>query len=119
MAQVAERQRQIRVGPLSTVGNVIVELARVYRHARHGQLDTLDGSRLVNVLTAMRQTMQEEEFERRIRALEEHDAAKIGGPTSATGRAAAMDNGANGHDDVRIGSPSVPDHGNRREGRQP
>ena len=119
MAQVAERQRQIRVGPLSTVGNVIVELARVYRHARHGQIDTLDASRLAGILTQIRQALEEQEFERRIRALEEHDAAKIGGPTSATGRAAAMDNGANGHDDVRIGSPSVPDHGNRREGRRP
>ncbi len=109
MAQVAERQRQIRVGPLSTVGNVIVELARVYRHARHGQIDTLDASRLAGILTQIRHALEEQEFERRIRALEEHDAANIGGPFSATGTAAAMDNGANGHDDVRIGSPSGPD----------
>ncbi len=68
---MAEMKTQIRVGRLDTIGGVVTEMARVYRNMRRGQLDTLDGSRLVNVLTAMRQAMQEEEFERRIRALED------------------------------------------------
>jgi hypothetical protein len=116
---VAKDQSKIRIGRLDTIGCVITELGRVYRQMRRGQLDTLDGSRLVNVLTAMRQAMQEEEFERRIRALEEHDATNDRDATVTAGAPAPLGNGANGHDDVRIGSPSGPDHGNRREGRRP
>ncbi len=119
MVQVIEEKKGIRIGRLDSVGRVIGEMGRVYRHMRRGEVDTLDGSRLVNVLTAMRQAMQEEEFERRIRALEEHDATNARDATVTAGAPAPLGNGANGHDDVRIGSPSGPDHGNRREGRRP
>ena len=107
-------KRGVQIGRLDTVGAIISEMGRVYRVMRREQLDTLDGSRLINALTQIRHALEEQEFERRIRALEEHDAANIGGPTSATGATAPLGNGANGHASARAGTPVGPDPVHRR-----
>ena len=53
-----------------TVGEVLGELARVYRDARRGQLDTLDASRLASILNTLRQTLESHDLENRIKRLE-------------------------------------------------
>ena len=50
---MAERQRNVRIGHLDTVGGVVVEMGRVYRQARRGDIDTMDAGRLVYMLTQM------------------------------------------------------------------
>ncbi len=59
-----------RIGRLNTVGGVVGEMARVYRQARRGELDTVDGSRLVNMLREIRVALEMSELERRLEALE-------------------------------------------------
>ena len=62
---------QIRIGRrLNTIGGCISEMARVYRHCRRGELDTLDGTRLVNMLREIRVALEMGELERRLEALE-------------------------------------------------
>ena len=41
---------KIRIGTLVTSGDVKTEIARVYRQARRGQLDTSEGTKLVYML---------------------------------------------------------------------
>jgi hypothetical protein len=55
---------------LDTIGGVITEMGRVYRQMRRQQLDSLEGSRLVNALTALRQALEMGDLERRMEALE-------------------------------------------------
>lgn len=59
-----------RIGKLNTIGGVVTEMGRVYRQMRREELDTLDGSRLVNVLAEIRKSLELGEQERRIAALE-------------------------------------------------
>lgn len=61
---------EIRIGKMADIGGVITEMGRVYRQMRRGDLDTLDGKRLVDVLTAIRQAMEVQDVEARLRALE-------------------------------------------------
>ena len=67
---MTEKSRKVRVGPLNTLGGVIGEMGRVYRQMRRDELNTLDGARLVNVLTQIRMAMEAKDMERRIEALE-------------------------------------------------
>lgn len=62
---------EIRIGKMADIGGVITEMGRVYRQMRRGDLDTLDGKRLVDVLTAIRQSMEVKDVEARLRALED------------------------------------------------
>lgn len=48
-------------------------MGRVYRQMRRAELDTLDGKRLVDVLTAIRQSMEIKDIEARLKALEGRD----------------------------------------------
>ena len=50
---MTEPERKVRIGPLDTVGGVVVEMGRVYRQARRGDIDTVDAGRLVYMLTQM------------------------------------------------------------------
>jgi len=65
-----ERTRRIRIGRLTTVGQVAAELGRLYRHARWGEIAVADASRLATILTAMRQCLEASELERRIGEME-------------------------------------------------
>ena len=49
---------------------MITELGSVYRDARRENLDTLDASRLASILTALRQSIEVNDIEERLIALE-------------------------------------------------
>jgi len=61
---------KIRVGPLVTSGDVKTEIARVYRQARRGQLDTSEGTRLVYMLRVLLTAIETTDVERRLDVLE-------------------------------------------------
>jgi hypothetical protein len=65
-----ETKRRIRVGRLTTVGQVAAELGRLYRHARWGEIPVGDASRLATILAAMRQCLESSELESRIAQME-------------------------------------------------
>ena len=65
-----ERTRRIRIGRLTTVGQVASELGRLYRQARRGDVPVTDASRLATILAAMRQCLEASELERRIGEME-------------------------------------------------
>jgi hypothetical protein len=75
-----ERTRGIRIGRLTTVGQVAAELGRLYRQARRGDVAVADASRLATILAAMRTCLEASELERRIAEME---AALV--PANATG----------------------------------
>jgi hypothetical protein len=57
-----ERERRIRIGRLTTVGQVAAELGRLYRHARWGEIPVADASRLATILGIMRQCLESSEL---------------------------------------------------------
>ena len=63
-------KRKIRIGPLTTVGQVAGELGRLYRQARRGDVAVADASRLATILAAMRQCLEASELERPIAEME-------------------------------------------------
>ena len=65
-----ERMRRIRIGRLTTVGQVAAELGRLYRQARRGDVAVADASRLATILAAMRTCLEASELERRIAEME-------------------------------------------------
>lgn len=67
------KKAETRIGKIADIGGVITEMGRVYRQMRRAELDTLDGKRLVDVLTAIRQSMEIKDIEARLKALEGRD----------------------------------------------
>ena len=65
-----ERTRRIRIGRLTTVGQVAAELGRLYRQARRGEVAVADASRLATILAVMRQCLEVSEVESRIADME-------------------------------------------------
>ena len=63
-------KRKMRIGRLTTVGQVAGELARLYRQARRGDVPVTDASRLATILAAMRQCLEASELARRIGEME-------------------------------------------------
>jgi hypothetical protein len=63
-------KRKVRIGRLTTVGQVAGELGRLYRQARRGDVAVADASRLATILAAMRQCLEASELERRIGEME-------------------------------------------------
>jgi len=60
-----------RRGPvLETVTGVRREMARVYRHMRHGRIDTQDATRMTYVLSQIAKIIQTAELEARVAAVE-------------------------------------------------
>jgi hypothetical protein len=55
-------KRKVRIGRLTTVGQVAGELGRLYRQARRGDVAVADASRLTTILAAMRQCLEASEF---------------------------------------------------------
>ena len=61
----------LRRGPvLETLTDVRREMARVYRHMRHGRIDTQDATRMTYVLSQIARIIETEELETRIARLE-------------------------------------------------
>ena len=67
---MSEKKRKVRIGRLDTVGSVVVELGRVYRKARRGELDVGDATRLAMILREIRCALEVSELEQRLLALE-------------------------------------------------
>lgn len=63
-------KRKPRIGKLNSIGDCRAELGRVYRCARRGELDSLDGLRLARILFMLINAIEGDEFESRIFALE-------------------------------------------------
>jgi len=60
-----------RRGPvLETLTDVRREMARVYRHMRHGRIDTQDATRMTYVLSQIAKIIQTAELEARVAAVE-------------------------------------------------
>ena len=64
-------KHKVRIGPLTTMGEVAAELGRLYRQARRGDVAVGDASRLATILAVMRQCLESSELERRIGEMEE------------------------------------------------
>jgi hypothetical protein len=62
---------KIRIGRLNTLSGIRVELARVYRDCRRGQLNPSAGTRLAFVLQCLHKLIELESIEQRVQALEE------------------------------------------------
>jgi hypothetical protein len=45
---------KIRIGRLTSVGRVGIEIARLYRCARRGQIETIEAYRLASVLSVLK-----------------------------------------------------------------
>ena len=61
---------KVRIGRLTSVGMVGVEIGRLYRLARRGEIDALEAFRLAQVLLGLKACLESSEFERRVAELE-------------------------------------------------
>ena len=68
-------RRKVRIGPLDTIGHVVVELGRIYRQCRRGDMDSKDATRLASILREIRTALEISDVERRIDALEAGEEA--------------------------------------------
>jgi len=55
---------------LNTVGGVVVELGRIYKEARRGEMDVGNATRLATILREIRSALEASDIERRIEKLE-------------------------------------------------
>jgi hypothetical protein len=69
-------KRRTRIGQLSTITMVGNEIARCYKQSRRGEMDPIDAFRYASVLSMLAKTMTDAEVERRLDAIEAHDAAQ-------------------------------------------
>ena len=67
---MTERKRRVRIGRLTNVGQIASEIARVYRHARHGDIDSTEGYKLASILGVMAKCLEASELERRLNEIE-------------------------------------------------
>ena len=65
-----ERKRRVKIGRLTSVGRVAIELGRLYRQARHGEVETIEAYRLATILSAMAKCLETSAFEERLAAME-------------------------------------------------
>jgi hypothetical protein len=68
-----------RIGSLTTVRNVREELARVYKDARRGVIETQDASRLAFILMTLFRVIEGGELEERMNKLEQAVKSVQGG----------------------------------------
>jgi hypothetical protein len=68
--KATERKRRVQIGKLTSVGRVAIEIGRLYRHARRGEIDTIEAYRLASVLGVMAKCLETTEFESRISEME-------------------------------------------------
>jgi len=62
---------QARVGPLKTLDDVAVELRRVYRMTRRGEIETGDLTKYANALQILAGIVRVSDTEKRLELLEE------------------------------------------------
>jgi hypothetical protein len=74
-----------KVGPLTTISRVRAELARVYRDARQGTIETSDATRLAFILVSLGRLIEQSDLEARMNAVEralEEDANQPSHPVT-------------------------------------
>jgi hypothetical protein len=71
MSDETTRQRKFKIGRLTDLDGVTRELARVYRHARRGEIDSSKAYRLATILGTMAKTMETSELEKRLDEIEQ------------------------------------------------
>jgi len=59
-----------RTPPLTTVQNVGIEIARIYRKTKKGEINTSDGYRMVQMLAVLKQCLESATLEERVANLE-------------------------------------------------
>ena len=60
----------LRSSPLKTVQNVGIEIARVYRKVKRGEINTSDGYRMVMILSVLKTCLESSALEQQLAALE-------------------------------------------------
>jgi hypothetical protein len=73
------------VGPLTTLSRVRAELARVYKDARQGTIETADASRLAFILVSLGKLIEQSDLEARMADIEkalEDDADQPSNPVT-------------------------------------
>lgn len=74
-----------RVGRLRSVCEISAEMRRVYRQTRRGELNSLEATRLVNILNLILGAVRVGELESRLQQLEEHYERQLHRPLSPAG----------------------------------
>jgi hypothetical protein len=59
-----------RTPPLTSIQNVSIEMSKVYRRTKRGEINSADGYRMVMMLAALKQCLESREFERRLTEME-------------------------------------------------
>lgn len=62
--------RGLTICPLDSVQNVGIEIARVYRKVKKGEINTSDGYRMVMILSVLKSCLESSALEQRLVALE-------------------------------------------------
>jgi hypothetical protein len=65
-----QAKSKVRIGRLTSVGRVGIEIARLYRCARRGEIETIEAYRLASVLSVLKSCLEASEVERRLEELE-------------------------------------------------
>jgi hypothetical protein len=68
--EIKARLRGPKISKLTSVARVGIEIGRVYRHVRRGELDSLEGLRMCQQLLALKACLETAEFEKRLDAIE-------------------------------------------------
>jgi hypothetical protein len=63
-------ERRRRVGKLTNATMVSIEIARIYRQCRRGEMDTTEGYRYANILAILQKCLEQSNLEQRIQELE-------------------------------------------------
>jgi hypothetical protein len=69
-ASTERRRGPPRPGALNSPARVRAEIARIYRAARIGEIEPLDGGRLAGILDILLKAIRDDETERRLEAVE-------------------------------------------------
>jgi hypothetical protein len=78
--QATPRKRRPKICRLTSVARCGVEIGKLYRLMRYGEITTSDGKRMVESLLAMKSCLEVSDLETRLKAIE---AAIIGKQPSA------------------------------------
>jgi hypothetical protein len=65
-----EDKAKVRIGRLTSVGMVGIEIGRVYRKVRHGEINSADGNRMVQMLMGLKSCLETADIERRVAEME-------------------------------------------------
>lgn len=77
-----------RVGKLANATMVGIEIARVYRQCRRGEMDTSEGYQFANILAILAKCLEQSSLEQRMAELEAALAAQEGQQPTQLKRAA-------------------------------